>query len=178
VAYFQKIVGERIYLSPMDRDDAPVFARWMNDPAVSGFLGAHGSVFTLEAMQKELAAIDEQGNNFAIVLRQGDVVLGNIRLFDLNQRARRATLGIFIGEAEHRGKGYGTEAIRLILDYGFATLNLHNIMLGVHADNARALSCYQTVGFRECGRRREATFKNGGYVDVVEMDILDREWRS
>jgi RimJ/RimL family protein N-acetyltransferase len=66
----------------------------------------------------------------------------------------------------------------LLLGYGFDTLNLHNITLTVQSDNARAIRCYEKVGFRVCGRCRESVFKNGGYVDTVYMDILENEYRG
>jgi len=82
----------------------------------------------------------------------------------------------FIGEEADRGRGYGAEAIRLILDYGFNTLNLHNIQLHLNGDNAQALACYKKVGFKEFGRRRESKFHSGRYVDQIYMDILDSEF--
>ena len=63
-----------------------------------------------------------------------------------------------------------------MLNYGFKTLNLHNVMLLVHSDNEHGLACYKKVGFKEFGRRREAKFKNGKYIDVVYMDILQTEF--
>lgn len=111
-----------------------------------------------------------------MVLFDGDVLIGHISLHDIDHLNRNAFLGIFIGEEEHRNKGYGAEAIRLVLDYGFRTLNLHNIMLSVHADNYAGIACYKKVGFREAGRRREWVYKDGKYIDRVYMDILAREF--
>jgi len=111
-----------------------------------------------------------------MVLLDGDILIGHIDLHDVDHHSRHAFLGICIGDGEHRGKGYGTEAIRLVLDYGFNTVNLHNIMLSVHADNYAGIACYKKVGFKEAGRRREWLFKNGKYIDVVYMDILEREF--
>jgi RimJ/RimL family protein N-acetyltransferase len=176
--YFQKIPGERIYLSPVDVNDAEIYARWFNDIAVSGNLGNYTKTISLSNEEKFLQKMAEGGQDFAIVRREGDKLLGNISLMDINHLSRRATLGLFIGEAENRGQGYGGEAIRLILDYGFRHLNLHNIDLSVHGDNAAAIRCYEKVGFRECGRRRESKFKNGRYIDVVNMDILDSEFTA
>jgi len=173
--YFRKLQGERIYLSPVDPDDAEQVTKWMNDPEVAVYLGQHQNVTSLPSQQKKLEQKAESGYNFAIVLNEGDRLIGSIGLGDVNQQSRCAAFGISIGEAEHRGKGYGAEAIRLLLRYAFDTLNLRNVMLCVHADNAQGLACYRKVGFREIGRRREATFKNGAYVDVVYMDILADE---
>jgi RimJ/RimL family protein N-acetyltransferase len=100
-------------------------------------------------------------------------MIGSISLHNIDHRNRHAFIGIFIGGAEHRGNGYGTEAVRLILSYGFKTMNMHNIMLSVHADNLSAINCYKKAGFRETGRRSEWVFKDGAYIDVIYMEILE-----
>ena len=85
---------------------------------------------------------------------------------------------IDIFDENKRSNGYGTESLRLLLDYGFNYLNLNNIHLGVKAFNERAIACYKKVGFKEYGRRREAYFLNGKYYDDVFMDILAREFKG
>ena len=176
--YFKKIIGERIYLSPINMDDAELYTKWLNDIEVSESLGIYSRTVSLGAQKKYMENSAGKGHEFAIVALDGDGLLGNVSLGDIESINRTAKIGIFIGEAEMRGKGYGTEAIRLILDYGFKTLNLHNVKLEVFADNARAIACYKKVGFREIGRRREAKYKNGRYVDEVYMDILDSDFGS
>lgn len=80
---------------------------------------------------------------FAIVLLDNDTLVGSISLHNIDHLNRNAYIGIFIGGEEQRGKGYGAEAIRLILNYGFKTLNLHSINLTVHADNYAGVACYK-----------------------------------
>jgi len=174
--YFKKIIGERLYLSPINMADLEIYTKWLNDYEVSGNLGLHWLTLSLNSEQKALEQMTSEGPNFAIVLLDNDTLIGNISLNEIDQISRRADVGLFIGEPENRGKGYGAEAIRLIIEYGFQTLNLHNIKLRVHADNPRGIACYKKVGFREFGRRREAHFKNGRYTDVVYMDILSTEF--
>ena len=176
--YFEKIPGERLFLSPINPDDCELYAKWFNDPAVMIGLGDYSSVFSLLGQRKYLEekASNRVEQNYAIVLREGERLIGNISLRDVGQKDGTATLGLFIGEEADRGCGYGAEAIRLILGYGFDTLRLHNIQLKVFADNLNAIACYEKVGFKEFGRRREAKFIRGRYVDVVHMDILDREF--
>lgn len=175
--YYRKIVGERLYLSPFDRDD-PEFhtkwAEWMNDRRVSDTYHGHHNVVSASGAKKTLEGFT--GYRFAIVLLEGDELIGHISLHDVDHLYRHAFLGVFIGGEEHRNKGYGGEAVRLALDYGFRTLNLHNIMLSVHADNLPAIACYRKAGFREAGRRREWVFKDGRYVDVLYMDMLEGEF--
>jgi len=174
--YFEKIPGERIFLSPRNLDDAALYAKWLNDPAVTVPLGGYSKNFTLEGVRKQL---DDSNSTqwYSIILREGEQLIGNIDLTDIKWEHRSAVLGVFIGEEANRGKGYGAEAVRLILNYGFHTLNLHNIALQVIASNEQAIACYKNVGFREFGRRREAEFHGGAYVDVVHMDILASEFK-
>ncbi len=87
-----------------------------------------------------------------------------------------AELGILIGEESERGKGYGQEALKLMLDYGFNTLNLYNIYLGVYSFNEQAMACYKKVGFKEAGRLRKAKFHNGKRYDDIKMDMLREEF--
>jgi len=174
--YYRKLVGERLYLSPFDPTDPQSianWAKWMNDPSIAEFYGGihnHVSLSWAKAAVAELT-----GQRFDIVLND-DTLIGHISLHDIDHLNRTAFFGIVIGEAEQRGKGYGTEAVRLILSYGFNQLNLNNIMLSVHADDYPAIACYKKIGFKDAGRRREWVFKNGKYVDTLYMDILAREF--
>ena len=87
-------------------------------------------------------------------------------------------LGIFIGDENYRNKGYGTEAIRLILEFGFKYLNLHSIRLDFLAINERAHKCYLKCGFKDTGKSREQIFLNGKYYDRSHMDILEHEFQG
>jgi RimJ/RimL family protein N-acetyltransferase len=174
--YFSKITGERLYLSPMNPEDAEQYTKWLNDPVVAVPLGQYKNLLSLPNERKALEQLTAEGHNYAIILKDDDELIGNISLFDIDHLSQRATLGLFIGDAEQRGKGYGTEAIRLILGYGFDTLNLHNIMLHCDSDNKQGIACYKKAGFREFGRRRASTYKDGRRLDTVHMDILSTEF--
>ena len=175
--YFKKIIGERIYLSPVNIGDAETYTKWLNDYDVSVHIGYHPRMLNLQNEKKYLEELSLDNHTYAIVLLDDNEMIGNIGFNNIEHRSRRAEVGLFIGEEKNRGKGYGTEALRLMLDYGFNTLNFHNIMLFVHSDNEQAIACYKKAGFREFGRRRESKFKNGRYIDIVHMDILDNEFK-
>jgi RimJ/RimL family protein N-acetyltransferase len=98
-------------------------------------------------------------------------------LFDINHIDRCAMMGIGIGEKNYWGKGYGQEALNLILDYGFNLLNLNNIMLGTFEFNQRSISAYKKVGFKEIGRRRQGMIIAGKKYDVIFMDLLAVEFQ-
>ena len=172
--YFRKIQGERLYLSPMHTDDVEIFTKWLNDPDVAPYLAHYSRMISLAIEKKKLEEMVTEGQNFAIVTND-DVLIGTISLMHINHINQTATVGLFIGEKGERGKGYGTEAMRLIVGFGFNTLNLQNIMLQVQADNEQAIASYKKCGFTEFGRRRKAQFKEGRFVDLIHMETLREE---
>ena len=176
--YFKKLTGERVYLSPINPEDYEIYTKWLNDSEVTQYYLSPTPVFSLANAKKFFEDRAENGHNFAIVRLEDDALIGYADLHDVATISRSAFLGVFIGEAENRGCGYGTEALRLLLDYGFNTLNLHSVSLSVVSDNEQGLACYKKVGFREYGRRSEATFKHSRYFDIIYMEILDREFRE
>jgi RimJ/RimL family protein N-acetyltransferase len=94
----------------------------------------------------------------------------------IDWRSRKAEIGIMIGDKRYWNKGYGTEAMRLILQHGFETLNLHRLYLRVFSDNSRAVRTYEKAGFVLEARMRETNFDNGRYRDDLMMSMLRPEW--
>ena len=176
--YFKKLVGERIYLSPLNIDDTEKYVEWLNDFNVTDGTGRSGSIISLESEKESLLKMlnDKNSGNFAIVNLENDNVIGNCSIHHIDVQDRTATVGIFIGDEQNRSKGYGTEALKLLIDYAFNYLNMNNIMLGVKSFNERAINCYKKVGFKEFGRRRQSYYLNGKYYDDVFMDILKEEF--
>ena len=176
--YFRKIVGESIYLSPLsvNEDDTEKYIKWMNNRDVAINFGQYNRVVSSRSDLKWVYEPPSDMQRYAMVLFNGDVLIGSISIHNIDHLNRNAYIGIFIGEEEHRGKGYGAEAVRLLLEYGFRTLNLHSIMLTVHADNHAGIACYKKVGFQEVGRLPECLFKDGQYVDKLYMCILEGEF--
>ncbi len=107
-----------------------------------------------------------------------DKLVGTIGLEHFNWIERSAVLGIFIGDEDYRSNGYGTESIKLLLEYGFKYLNLHSIRLDLLAVNERAHKCYLKCGFKDAGKSREEIFLNGKYYDKLHMDILEYEFEG
>ncbi|MBP3255918.1 MAG: GNAT family N-acetyltransferase [Clostridia bacterium] len=177
--YFKKLEGEKNYLSPMNAEDAEMYVKWLNDFKTTDGVGHSKNLINIESEREWIEDSLKKGNfNFAIVKLENDELIGNCGIDSIDYTDRHATLGIFIGEEENRSKGYGAEALKLLLDYGFNYLNMHNIMLQVKSFNERAIACYKKVGFKEFGRRRESYFLNGKYYDDVSMDILEDEFKS
>lgn len=176
--YFKKLVGDRIYLSPMNTDDAEKYTEWLNDFKVTDGLGSSMRIMNVESERRWLQDTGSKDINFAIVALDKDELIGNCGIMAIDHVHRTAAVGLFIGDEENRNKGYGAETLRLMLDFGFNYLNLNNIMLKVKSFNERAITCYKKVGFKECGRRRESYFLDGKYYDEIQMDILAREFEG
>ena len=176
--YFKKLIGERIYLSPRNNEEIEKFTEWLNDFETTDYIGRSALIITLEGEKKYFEENMDKNYNFFIVTLDNDKLIGTVGLEKYDAINRTATLGIFIGDKEYRSQGYGTEAIKLILDYGFNYLNLNNIKLDLMSFNERALKCYQKCGFKEYGRRRKCKYINGQYYDLIEMDILAEEFKG
>lgn len=175
--YFRKIKGDRLYLSPICLDDAEIYTKWMNNKEVSENLGSYGKMVTLN-FEKNWIESNSGDYNFAIVLKDKDELIGNVGLMDVNHINQTATLGIFIGEKKNRCKGYGRESIKLILNYGFNTLNLNNIMLTVYSFNERAIKTYKKIGFKTFGVRKKSIYKDNLVYDTIYMEILKDEFNE
>jgi len=170
----------KVRLRELRLEDATVYARWFNDFEITRNLVSPRpySVAEEEAWIRHEA---ESGNyTFAIEAIDGPepLLIGNCAIHKPDWRSRQAEVGIVVGEHDYLGRGYGTAALQLLLEYGFGELNLHRIHLNVYAFNARAIRSYEKVGFTLEGTEREALFRDGQYHDVWIMSILLPEWQA
>jgi len=174
------IVGDRIRLRAIRREDLPLFVKWLNDPEVRRGL-VHCHPFSdedeedwYESMRKR--PLEEHPLTIEILVGNEWTPIGDCGLLGINWRVRESEFGIFIGEKEHWDKGYGTEALLLMLRHGFETLNLNRIGLRVYADNPRAIRSYEKAGFVHEGTLRQGHYHDGEYIDVLMMSVLRSEW--
>jgi len=166
--------GPRVVLCPLRKEDSPQFARWMNDAETANFLMFHRPLSLEEEeewVNKALHMPITEGAILGIWLHSPFRLVGSIGLHSLHSRDRHATLGISIGEANLRGKRLGREAMSLLIDYAFRTLNLRRVILWCYGHNERAIRCYRAVGFQEAGRLERHSFINGEWQDYVLMEI-------
>jgi RimJ/RimL family protein N-acetyltransferase len=170
------LVGEKIYLRPLEEADAALCYPWFSDPEVRSLLGRHAVPNTEKDSLEFIRGMEarrEQG--FAIIVRADAKYIGNCSIFELNLIDRNAEIGIAIGDKTAWGKGFGREATSLLCRHGFHALNLHRLTLRVFATNERALKCYARSGFRQEGRLREHAYIEGRYVDVLLLAMLRGE---
>ena len=168
------IIGDQVALGPLRRDLVPLYQCWRNDFHVQRTFGDVPMGRTEEWVtawyERQATATDALW--FTVYERAALRPIGHTDLFHVDYRNRTAEWGILIGEADARGKGYGTETARLMLDYAFTALGLHSVLLTTDEYNLAGRRAYEKAGFREFGRRRECTWMNGRYWDLVYMDCL------
>ena len=172
------IRGERIYLRAIERDDLERCHDWMNDEELTATLAQrHPISLAREAdwVERATRGQDPSELNFAICLAQGDRHIGNCGFVGIDRENRTATLGIFIGEKDCRGQGFGEEVVRALCRFAFEEMDLRKVRLDVHAGNAAAVKTYERVGFRREGVLREEQFRKGRPVDVIRMGLLRSE---
>ena len=170
---------DRIILRELEKSDIPRINEWRNDAEVISQLGAN-FIYISEDVDyrwfENYQANRERSIRLAILDKATESHIGNIYLTEIQQINRSAEFSIFIGQSKFRSKGYGFEAIKLILSHGFKDLNLNRIHLTVLTDNLRAKRVYEKAGFQFEGKLRQAVFKNGEYKDLDFMAILKTEF--
>jgi RimJ/RimL family protein N-acetyltransferase len=155
----------------MTPDDAEQFTIWLNDLEVTENLLLYDAVINVDSEREAITQLARE-HNYSIVDKETGTLIGNCGFNALNHINQTAEVGIFIGSKELWGRGDGSEALSLLLDYGFRALNLHNIMLTVYSPNKRAIACYEKVGFKRIGVRRQSLRRNLAVHDIIYMDIL------
>ena len=175
------LAGERVRLRGVRDDDLPVLATWEMDAGrmatLSNWVAPPSQAGAKERIAK-WTANQEDDLGFAIeTLEDPPVLVGSLGLWGARPKDRCATLGIALGR-DYIGRGYGTDAVRVIVGYGFREMGLHRIQLIVAPFNPAGIRAYQKAGFVEEGRHRESVWHDGRWYDEVLMSILDHEWAA
>jgi diamine N-acetyltransferase len=180
------IYGERIRFRAVEKEDLPLFVKWLNDPEVR-----HGILLRNPVSQTEEDGwyermlnrpVDEHVMAIEVKLPPGDTgeecwkLIGSLAFDQVDWHVRAAEFGLLIGDKTYWNQGYGTEAVRLLLQHGFNTLNLNRIFLHVFENNPRAIRAYEKAGFILEGRERQAEFMDGKFIDVLRMSLLKSEF--
>lgn len=172
------ITGNKVALGPIHRGLIEINQRWINHLQTSRFVRMGITSMDAEEHWYDHVSKDDDIAYFAVYDKDTLQPIGGVDLHKINLAHRHAELGIMIGEESHRGRGYGTEAVALMCDYGFNALGLNSIMLLVIDGNIGGQKAYERVGFKQIGRRREGAFFAGEYRDMLYYDLLASEFES
>ncbi len=180
------IVGDRLRFRGVERSDIPKFVEWLNDPEVIQGILLHYPLSQADEMgwfERMLTRpADERVMGIEVCEPASSAVAESWKLigtcaFDhIDWRIQAAEFGIAIGEKSYWNQGYGTQAVRLLVQHGFNTLNLNRIFLHVFATNLRAIRAYEKAGFILEVRERQAEYRDGNYIDVLLMSMLKSEF--
>lgn len=168
--------GNRIYLREVRLSDVNAnYHVWMNDPEVMQYMESRFTAHSIESIQSfvEMMLNDKDYLFLAIVVKERDRHIGNIKLGPINRTHSFADIGILIGEKDCWGKGYGTEAIRLLTSYAFTTLKLHKLTAGCYDVNKGSENAFKKVGFVVEGVRKQHRLYDGKYVDSILFGLIN-----
>jgi len=169
--------GEKTILRSIVLSDAPRFVKWFADPEVTQFILAKR--VTLAEERKWIRGLAKQKAKLTCAIdTQDGIHIGSIDFHKISKRDKNATFGIVIGDKRYWNQGYGTDATRVLIRYGFQKLKLHRIDLEVHENNPRAIAVYKRLGFKKEGVKRERVLRRGKFYDSIVMGILENEWRA
>ncbi len=173
--------GEKIQLAAVQREYLPQYVKWLNDWETARFLRPGiPAPLNLEEETAWFENLAKSKDNvvFAILTLAEHKLIGNCGLHRIDLKNRSAVLGIFIGDKDYWGKGYGTDATRTLLRFAFEELALNRVELEVYDYNPRAMRAYEKAGFRREGTRRQALYREGAFHDIHLLAILREEWRG
>ena len=172
-----KLEGERVELRRHSRANYPLYAEWYGDPEVWHLTSWAASPLGQSAVERlfEDRELSSAEDSFAIHVRGEDAPIGVISLMNISEANESADLSVIVGDPEDRNRGYGAEAIGLLLDYAFGTLGLNRVGLSVFEFNDEAISTYEKLGFRGEGRLRRALRRGDDFYDAILMSVLRDE---
>ncbi|CAN5909370.1 GNAT family protein [soil metagenome] len=176
----KRLQGDNIELRRHVRDNYSLYANWYGDPEIWYLTSWTAAPIGRNAVarlfdDREKSASDE---SFAIHPKGNRDPVGIISLMNVSEANASADLSVILGPPEDREQGYGADAIRTILDYGFGELELHRIALSVFEFNEPAIATYEKLGFKKEGRYREAVMRDDEFHDAILMSLLSHEWRA
>jgi len=165
-----------IYLRLMTYEDTENIIKWRNSDSVRRNFIYQG-LFTKESHENWIHTMVETGKVVQMIIMESktDTPVGSVYVRDIDHTHHKAEYGIFIGDESARGKGYGTAAAKLMIQYCFEELRLHKLMLRVYAENPQAIRSYEKAGFEKEAYLRDDVCIDGKYKDIVLMAILNKE---
>ncbi|GGC97354.1 N-acetyltransferase [Thalassobacillus devorans] len=170
--------GKRVRLTQVTKDDLEAIADWYHNSHFSRMFDAlPAAPRTMDQLESWLNESNESNNQYTFAIRnESNEFVGYVELESILWIHRNGWVSIAIGDEEHQGKGYGMEAMQLLIDFAFYECNLHRLQLTVFSYNLPAISMYEKLGFQKEGTHREFLLRDGQAFDMHLYGLLDHEW--
>jgi diamine N-acetyltransferase len=168
----------RIHLRKVTENDVDTYHKWRSNHKVMENTSLKLDVYTLEETEKFIQMITNSGDSKSYIIqhRENDEPIGIVSLINIDLKNRNAECIIDIGNEDYWGMGYGTEAMKLLLEYCFLELNLHKVYLRVISFNERAINLYERLGFEKEGEQKEQLFRNGNWHGIILMSVFQKSY--
>ncbi|MFH1454214.1 MAG: GNAT family protein [Armatimonadota bacterium] len=173
------LLGEKVRLWTLEREDLLKFYIWVNDPNVVYMAGLHPLPKSFQEVQMWYDSIMRSPNQriFAIKTQENEHI-GSIELVDIDLRCRKCEMGIFIGDPDYLDKGYGYDAVKVMLNFAFKQLNMNRVAVRVIDYNTKAMEFFKGLGFKSEGVMCQDYFANGAYYNVHIFGLLAKGWKG
>lgn len=170
--------GNKTTLRPLEPEDIPVLYRWTNDQEVNLWSSGAWPLNTMKSEEQieERVFSPSSDEHRYMILNENQEPIGTLGFREVNFSARSAAIFIVLGEKEYWGKGYGTDALQVLIEFLFYQWNFHRLSLDTWDGNIRAIKAYEKLGFKVEGRLRQARFVIGKYQDAIVMGLLRDEF--
>lgn len=171
--------GQKVRLREYRKEDIPLKLAYLNDPEITANLTPDVPYpMTLHEEEKwfESITVVSDTYRFAIETMAEGKYIGGCNITSVDWKNSVATIGIFIGGRENRGKGYGSDALKILMDFIFMQMNINKIRLIVYSYNKQAMKCYEKCGFKVEGILRQEIYRDGKYYDKISMGLLKAEY--
>mgnify|MGYP002621277970 FL=1 len=172
------LVGKKCHLTAVNSQSLEQMREWRNDPELRQYFREYREISDfMQNSWYERVSKDQNQVNFEIRDPAKDVLIGHCGLYYIDWRSRHAEFGIYVGHNSYRSSGYGSDALRTLIRYGFNDLNLNKIWCEVYSNN-KALDIYRHVGFKDEGILRDKYFNNGRYWDSYMLSMLKKDFNT
>jgi len=174
------LIGKKIYLRALEEDDLKNLVTWLNDAKVTYYLQQAERPPTINYLKK---MYDVEGKNekdivFAIIDKKTNKHVGWTGLFEISYISKHGEFRVFIGEKSFWKKGIATEALKLLIEYGFNKLNLHRIFAGTNIESKAVQAMFTKLFMIKEGVFKESLYRNGKYYDTIHFGILKKEYQK
>lgn len=174
-----RITGKNVYIRPITEEDTDLIINWRNSDAVRPYF-IYQKPFTKEGHLQWLHEMIDSGRGFQFIVCKNDTdePVGCTYLRDYDRKNRKIEYGVFLGSEDIKGKGIGTEILKLTLQFAFQNLEINKVFARAFADNQASIHCFLKGGFQKEAYLREEVYVNGEYRDIVFLSILRKEFEE